>query len=96
MLFVLICKDKPGEGLARRIATRPQHLAYLQSLGDKIRCAGGLLSPEGEPRGSLIILEAEDLAAAKAIADADHYAGAGVFESVEVMPWRQALGAVQV
>ncbi len=97
MLFALICKDKPGEGLARRMATRPAHLAWLQSLGEKVRCAGGLLTPDGsEPRGSLLIIEAEDLAAAQAIADADPYAAASVFESVEIIPWRQAVGAVQL
>ena len=52
MLYVLICKDLPGEGLARRLKARPNHLAYLESLGEKVRVAGGLLSEDGkEPRG---------------------------------------------
>jgi len=95
MLFAVTCKDKPGEGLALRQATRPAHLAYLTSLGESLRCAGALLSPEtGEPLGSLLILEAESLEAAKAVAAADPYAHAAVFESVEILPWRQAVGAV--
>jgi uncharacterized protein len=97
MLFAVICKDKPGEGLARRMATRPAHLAYLQDLGDTVKCAGGLLNAEGtEPRGSLLIIEAEDLDAAKALAAGDPYAGADVFESVEIIPWRPALGPFQL
>lgn len=97
MLFVLICRDRPGVGLERRMATRPAHLAYLQSLGDTVRCAGGLLDAQAaEPRGSLLIIEAETIEAARAIAAADPYAAADVFESVEVMPWRQAVGAVQL
>lgn len=95
MLFALICKDKPEDGLARRVATRPTHLAYLESLGDKLRAAGPLLSGEGgDPCGSLLIVEAESLEAAKAIAAADPYAAADVFASVDVMPWRQTVGAV--
>lgn len=97
MLFAVICKDKPGEGLARRMATRPAHLAFLQDLGEKVKCAGGLLSPDnGEPRGSLLIIEADSLDAAKALAAADPYAGADVFESVEVIQWRPALGPFQL
>jgi uncharacterized protein YciI len=97
MLFVLICKDKPGEGLTRRLAARPAHIAYLQSLGDKVRCAGAMLSADAsEPRGSLLIIEAESLDAAKAIAAADPFAAAEVFESVEVLPWRQGVGAIQL
>lgn len=97
MLFVLICKDLPGEGLARRLKARPDHLAYLESLGAKIRAAGGLLSEDGtEPRGSMLIIEAADLDEARAIAAADPYAKAGVFADVEIHPWRQAVGAVSL
>ena len=44
--------------------------------------------------GSLLIVEAEDLAAAQAQADNDPFTAAGVFESVEVRPWRVAIGAL--
>jgi uncharacterized protein YciI len=97
MLFVLICKDRPGEGLSRRIATRPTHLAYLESLGDKLKAAGPLLSSEaGDPCGSLLIVEADTLEAAKAIAAGDPFSAANVFESVEVLPWRQSVGTVKM
>jgi uncharacterized protein YciI len=95
MLFVLICKDVPGEGLALRQKTRPDHLAYLDSLGGKVRAAGGLLTADAtEPRGSLLIIEAASLDEARAIAAADPYAKAGVFSDVEIHPWKQAVGAV--
>jgi uncharacterized protein YciI len=43
-----------------------------------------------------VIVEAETLAEAQAIADGDPFSKAGVFESVEVKPWRLApVGAVQ-
>jgi uncharacterized protein YciI len=97
MLYVLICKDKPGDGLARRMAARPDHLAYLQSLGDKVRIGGAILTAdEKEPRGSVLIVEAATLDEARAIAAADPYAKADVFESVEIHTWRQAAGVVAV
>lgn len=89
-LFAITCKDKPG-ALEARLATRPVHLDYLK--GSKIlKLAGALLGEDGNPIGSLLIVEAEDLAAAQAQADNDPYVAAGVFESVEVRPWRLAVG----
>lgn len=91
-LFAIICKDKPG-ALDTRLATRPTHLDYLnQSQGLKL--AGALLGDDGHPIGSLLIVEAEDLAGAQAQADNDPFTAAGVFESVEVRPWRLAIGSL--
>jgi uncharacterized protein YciI len=97
LLYMLIGKDKPGEGLERRMKARPEHLAYLESLGDKIRAAGPFLSEDGkEPRGSVIIFEAASLEEARSIAAADPYAEADVFAEVEIVPWRQGAGIVQL
>ncbi len=97
MLFAVICKDKPGEGLARRVANRPDHLAYLNNLGEAIKLAGPLLTDDGnQPIGSFLLIEAADADAARAIAARDPYKAADVFESVEVIPWRRALGTVDV
>lgn len=97
MLFVLICKDRPDVGLERRMQTRPEHLAYLESLGSKVRVGGAMLSDDGKaPAGSVIIIEADSLEDAKAIAAADPYARADVFEAVEIHPFRQALGVAKL
>ncbi len=93
MMYVLICRDNPQGGLERRMATRPEHLEYLASLADKVRVGGAFLSDdEKEPRGSILIIEAASMDEAKAIADADPYAKAGVFSNVEILPWRQGAG----
>jgi uncharacterized protein YciI len=76
---------------------RPDHLAYLESLGPKLRVGGALLSEDAkEPRGSVIIVEAGGLDEAKAIAAADPYAKAGVFADVEIHPFRQAVGSASL
>ena len=43
--------------------------------------------------GSIVVVEAGDLAAAKALFAADPYAAAGLFETVEIRPWRWVVGA---
>jgi len=93
MLFAVICTDKPGEGLALRQQTREKHLAYLRGLGDVMKTAGPFMNADGtEPRGSLVIIEADSLQAAQAIAADDPYNKAGVFASVEVRAWKWLFG----
>lgn len=93
MHFVIYCKDKPGHG-DLRVATRPRHLAYLDGFKDRMFAAGGLLTDDGKAAiGSLLILDFPDRAAAEAFAAGDPYNTAGLFESVDVNPWRKVLPA---
>jgi uncharacterized protein len=89
--FALHCVDKPNS-LDLRVATRPQHVEYLQGQADAVRLAGPYLDDDGDMCGSLLIIDAPDLAAARAFAAADPYAKAGLFERVEVRPFRTGLG----
>jgi uncharacterized protein len=74
--------------LELRMATRPAHLAYLESHVAEIVQGGALLDPEGKPRGSLLVIDVADHAAATAFAAGDPYAVAGLFESALVRPFR--------
>ena len=88
MLFALICTDKPGH-LETRLANRPAHVAFLEGLNAQKRLgfAGPFLDGEGKPNGSLVVIEADDLASAEALAAQDPYARAGLFATVEIRPW---------
>ena len=56
MFFVAVCIDKPNH-LQTRLDNRPNHLAYLNGLGAKLKIAGPLLGPDNEtPIGSMLIL----------------------------------------
>ena len=87
MLYALICTDKPNS-LAIRKAKRPEHVAYLKSLGDTLKLAGPFTEADGETmNGSLVVIEAASLQAAKEIGAGDPYAKAGLFASVKIRPW---------
>ncbi len=88
MLFAFVCKDKPGH-LNVRMETRPAHVEHLNKLNAEgtLKMAGPFLDAEGKPNGSLVIVEAESVEAAVAIADSDPYTKAGLFESVEIKPF---------
>lgn len=90
MLFALICTDKPDH-LQVRLDTRSDHLAYLNGLGSDLKFAGPFLDAEGKPNGSLVVINAADPSAAEKMAEADPYAKAGLFASVDIRPWNWAL-----
>jgi uncharacterized protein len=88
MLFAFLCTDKPGH-LNVRMDTRPAHLEHLNKLNAEgtLKFAGPFLDDDGKPNGSLVVVEAADIAAARTLAEADPYYLAGLFEKVEVKPW---------
>ena len=94
MLFAIICKDKPDH-LQVRLDTRPTHVDYLNGLNaaGTLKFAGPFLGDDGKPLGSLVVVEAADRAAAEALAAADPYADAGLFASVEILPWNWVFNA---
>lgn len=92
MLFIATCTDKP-DSTATRLETRPAHLAYLGALGGRVKAGGALLTPDQKSvLGSLLIFEASDEAEVAALLAEDPYAKAHLFASVDIKPWRQAVG----
>ncbi|NOD33401.1 MULTISPECIES: YciI family protein [unclassified Ruegeria] len=89
MLIALIAKDKPG-ALQTRLDNRSAHLAYIEETG-VVAQAGPLLDGDAMI-GSLVILDVKDLAAAQTWADNDPYAKAGLFQSVDLIPWKKVIG----
>lgn len=93
MLYVIIAKDKP-DSVELRMSTRTAHLDYLAGAEDRLKLAGPLLTPGEDPKpiGSMIIIDAASEAAVQLFADSDPYNHAGLFESVEIRPWKGAIG----
>jgi len=70
------------------MANRPEHLAYLHGLGETLVFAGPFTAEDGVTmKGSLVVVEAATLDAARKIAAGDPFAKAGVFASVDIRPW---------
>lgn len=87
-LFALICRDNPGL-LDTRKANRERHLAYIKDTG-VVRIAGPILE-NGDMCGSIVVIEADDMAGAQAWADADPYKAADLFQNVEIFEWKQVV-----
>ena len=84
-MFVFIAYDGP-QGFDRRQAHRPDHVAYLETLhGDGRLVYGGPIRDESDRSiGALLVLDAPDRAAARAIVEQDPYFRAGVYERFEI------------
>lgn len=87
------------DALPARLAARADHLARLHALRDEGRLllAGPCPAIDAEDpgpagfSGSIVIAEFESLQAARTWADADPYVAAGVYERVDVRPFRPVL-----
>jgi uncharacterized protein YciI len=86
MLFVIIGHDGP-DGAALRPKLRPAHLDNLRPLAERGKVA--IAGPFTDGSGSLIIVDMDSEADALAFAQSDPYTTGGVFNRVEVKPFRK-------
>ena len=87
MLFVIIGYDGP-RGAELRPKLRPAHLDNLRPLAEQGKVA--IAGPFTDGTGSLIIVDLDSEAEARAFAARDPYTTGGVFERVEVKSIRRA------
>jgi len=98
MWYVIEGYDGAGV-LPKRLAARSGHLARLEALRDagRLLLAGPCPAIDAEDpgpagfSGSVVIAEFDSFEAARAWADADPYVDAGVYERVDVRPFRKVL-----
>ncbi len=86
MLFVIIGHDGPL-GAELRPKFRSAHLANLRPLVQRGKVI--LAGPFTDGTGSLIVVDMESETEALAFAQSDPYVTGGVFERVEVKPFRK-------
>jgi uncharacterized protein len=95
MLYVVWASDAPGMGDERE-RVREAHRARLRSPAPYavlVLEAGATLDAESDGmNGTLLVVQAEDIAAVRAFVEGDPYVAAGVYASVEIRPWRCGLG----
>lgn len=91
--FVAMCADKPNSA-AVRTAARDAHLSYIEGAKDRILLIGPLLDEDDQVVGSLFLVEAEDIVAARAFVENDPFSKAGLFASIVMSRFRTHLGTL--
>jgi uncharacterized protein YciI len=95
MLYAVWASDAPGSGEARQ-RVREAHRARLRSPAPhavQVLQAGATLGADaGAMNGTLLVVQADNIAAVRAFVEGDPYVAAGVYASVEIRPWRCGIG----
>ena len=98
MWYAIMAEDAPNS-LAARLSARPAHLARIEVLNNanRLLLAGPFPAIDSETpgdagfTGSLIVAQFNNLEEATAWANADPFVAAGVYQKVQVKPFRKTL-----
>jgi uncharacterized protein len=89
MLFAVVFEDDPSLGVDLRRRHMPAHLAFLERNASRIRAAGPLRAPSGDPAGGLWLVEADGPAEVDALVKDDPFWPTGLRRSVRILEWSQ-------
>jgi uncharacterized protein YciI len=98
MQFLVVARDGTDDGaLDRRLRVRPSHLVAIAPLVEDghVLVGGAILNEADEMIGSMLLVDFPDRAAVDAWLGADPYVTGGVWQEIEVSPFRTAVGAWQ-
>jgi hypothetical protein len=96
MEFVVIARDGTDpEAKERRGVTRPVHLDGIRSFVERgeITIGGAILDEDGDMVGSVLLADFATRADLDRWLESDPYVTEGVWQQVEVHPFRSAVGA---
>ena len=89
MLYAVLFEDDPNLGSDVRRRHMPAHLAFLERNAARIKAAGPLRGPSGDPAGGLWVVEADSAEAVDALVREDPFWVTGLRRSVRVHQWAQ-------
>lgn len=91
--YIAWCTDRAGDEPARlRKELAQPHFAHIEAIMDKLRVAGPVRDEDGNTVGSMLVFNVASEAEARDLLDRDPYAGADIWESVEIRPFLPAAG----
>ena len=81
-----------ADALDRRMAVRPAHLDYVRELkaNGQFVLGGALLDPDGQMIGSMLLLDLQTDEQLAHYLNTDPYIVQGVWDKIDVKPFRQA------
>ncbi|WP_317055118.1 YciI family protein [Roseovarius rhodophyticola] len=88
MIFIVLFEDADGKEHLRQ-AHMADHLTFLAANADKITAAGPLFTSNGDGRGGMWSVKAEDAEAVEELVRADPFYPTGLRKTCTVLEWRQ-------
>jgi uncharacterized protein YciI len=91
--YAIYCTDA-ADGTALRTQNMPAHREHIARIMPKIMLAGPCPALEGHSReASLLVVEADDAAAARQLLESDPFYKVGVWEKIEIRRFNALAGA---
>lgn len=90
MQFAVICIDK-DDSEHLRLENRGEHIVHLKKVKDNLLLAGPFLTDAGRMCGSLLVFNGMTVEEINLWLEQDPYAKAGLFQSVEVKPFKKVI-----
>jgi uncharacterized protein len=89
MPYVVLFEDNASLGTDIRRQYMPAHLSFLEKNAARIKAAGPLRAPSGDPAGGLWVVEAESADVVDALVKDDPFWPTGLRRSVRILSWAQ-------
>ena len=89
MLYVVLFEDNATLGADDRRRHMAAHLSFLEHNAARIKAAGPLRAPSGDPVGGLWIVEADSPDVVDGLVKADPFWPTGLRRSVRILGWSQ-------
>jgi uncharacterized protein len=80
-------EDNTNLGSDVRRRHMPAHLSFLEQNASRIKAAGPLVAPSGDPAGGLWLVEADNLDVIGALVKEDPFWATGLRRSVRILSW---------
>lgn len=91
--YIVICRDAP-DGAEKRSGATAAHLRHIEECIDGFNVAGPMFDEAGTRAiGSVLVLRTQSAQEARALIERDPYFKAGVWDSIEVLPFFPAAGS---
>jgi len=81
MLYSIVLTDAPNSDAARK-AHHDGHISHFKAHKDQLALAGPLMGDDDASVGSLVVIDCDSEAAARAFIEADPFFDAGVWENI--------------
>ena len=88
MSYLITCIDKPNS-LTKRLSIRERHIDYLTKFESKLITAGPLVGEDGNPYGSLLILDFKLRSELEDFLKNDPYSLEGLFREVMIRKFKK-------
>ena len=89
MLYVVLFEDNATLGADVRRRHMAAHLSFLEHNAARIKAAGPLRAPSGDPAGGLWIVEADSPDVVDGLVKAEPFWPTGLRRSVRILGWSQ-------